>query len=536
MLQEALARRWVVPLTLFVVFLVLRVGLVERQGLWTDELFSLAMATGHSLEHPADAADAALGDYVELPGAVAPAFYGSYLEHDNPPAGPDRVLRAIRMSETSPPVYSLLLWAWTRALGTSDAALRWFSLLCALACFPVLWFLAKEVGGRSTQLPALTLFSFSPICVYYSTEGRMYSLLLFWTISTVWLALLQSRLRPRAVLFAAWIGVAAAGLLTHYFFSFVFAGLVLWLMFRPGECSRRAWVTATVVVALLVLPWYASIPERMSVWRVTDYWLQLVPFAGYDSLSASLSLPWTFFSVHGPWGGAKRWDWILASIVIVTAVLVLRKTSWAWFSPPRTLLWGWVLAPCVGLVLFDQWRKTYVVAVPRYALAGLPAALLLLGWGLGQLRRRLRWLLLGLIVLLCLVSVRRMYLNSSRALSPYRQVGSLVVEEARANDLILVHSIPSGVAGIARYLEAAGDLPEGVGFASWVGQLGQREVPADLLRLAAGRERIIVVTIHAVGEAATQVEWLQDNAVLTAERRIQTARIYTFVPRAGERF
>ena len=43
----------------------LRVALLDRQGLWSDEIFSLAIATGHSLEHPAAEADPAQGDYVE---------------------------------------------------------------------------------------------------------------------------------------------------------------------------------------------------------------------------------------------------------------------------------------------------------------------------------------------------------------------------------------------------------------------------------------------------------------------------------------
>src|SRR5713101_4488990 len=53
---------------LFVVFALaalVRIDIAGRSGLWADEVFSLAMATGHSLEHPAAAADPALGDFVE---------------------------------------------------------------------------------------------------------------------------------------------------------------------------------------------------------------------------------------------------------------------------------------------------------------------------------------------------------------------------------------------------------------------------------------------------------------------------------------
>ncbi len=45
---------------------------------------------------------------------------------------------------------------------------------------------------------------------------------------------------------------------------------------------------------------------------------------------------------------------------------------------------------------------------------------------------------------------------------------------ARPGDLVLVHSIPSGVIGVTRYLRR--DIP----LASWVAPLGIRRVPADL--------------------------------------------------------
>ena len=64
-------RTHILGMSIFVLSTVLRLTMIERQGLWTDELFSLAMATGHGLEHPADQAESAHGDYIEAPGPVA---------------------------------------------------------------------------------------------------------------------------------------------------------------------------------------------------------------------------------------------------------------------------------------------------------------------------------------------------------------------------------------------------------------------------------------------------------------------------------
>jgi uncharacterized membrane protein len=162
-------------LLLFSAAVLLRIALALHPGLWADEIFSLAMATGHSLEHPAIEANPALGDYIEPPRAQPPSAFHRYMQHENPPAGMRRVIRAVLLSDTNPPLYYVLLNVWARAAGTGDAALRLFSSLWALACFPLLWLLGREVGERETAWTACVLFAFSPPALYYSAEGRMYS-------------------------------------------------------------------------------------------------------------------------------------------------------------------------------------------------------------------------------------------------------------------------------------------------------------------------------------------------------------------------
>src|SRR6266436_5401073 len=127
---------------------IVQVNVAGRSGLWADEVFSLAMATGHSLEHPAAAADSALGDFVEPDHPVPAEEFRRYLKHDSPPASPARVVRAVLLSDTSPPLYYLLLYGWTLLFGTSDLILRLFSIACSLACLPLLVAIARRTGGK----------------------------------------------------------------------------------------------------------------------------------------------------------------------------------------------------------------------------------------------------------------------------------------------------------------------------------------------------------------------------------------------------
>jgi hypothetical protein len=199
-------------------------------------------------------------------------------------------------------------------------------------------------------------------------------------------------------------------------------------------------------------------------------------------------------------------------------------------SPPRSLLWVWLLSPCLGLVLFDALRGTYASAVPRYAIAGFPAACLIAAVALGHLGRPTRALFIAVIIVMSLVGVLRLYRADDRSGEPYVQVAALLRREVNDSDVILVHSIPSGVTGIARYLEQAGASRTGIGFASWVSQLGRRRVPEDLRALAVGRRRIILVRVHDVGEPAPEEFWLRQNARLVETKTIQWATVQYFTP------
>jgi hypothetical protein len=513
----------------------LRLGLVDRQGLWVDEIFSLAMATGHSLEHPAERADPALGDFVERPRAVPPYEYSRYLRHEQPPAPRARVLRAASLSDTSPPAYYLLLHEWTRRLGTSDAALRVFSVVWSLACFPVLGSLARQLGGPAARLPTLLLFAVSPLCVFYSIEVRMYSMLLFASSVFVWLSL---RLRERGAspwTLSAWIAAGAFGLMIHYFFLFVWLAVWLWLQFYPGRLPRLLGWAGGLGVALAVLPWYVHIPERVAQWRITGNWLESRPY-DFDALGDTLMLPWNFFSSRGiwTWGIGDYWEWInVAAFLALVTTLLPGSLRWLFRAPERQLLWLWLLAPCLGLVVFDALRGTYTVAIPRYALAGLPAAILLAGVALGRLPTTPRVLLLGCIVLVWSVGNLPILRSSSRSSEKFRELGHMLAQETDARHLVLVHSIPSGVTATARYLTQHQSAPTGVGFAAWVGQLGGRRVPEDLERLAVGREVVVFVRVHDQRVPAPEQDWLERNAQLDAEHQIGEIQVQHFRPRGG---
>jgi hypothetical protein len=516
--------RWLVVACLIVVALAaaLRLAIVDRQGLWADEAFSLAMATGHSLEHPPSEAKPELGDYIEAPRPLPALEYRRYLEHQNPPVGPAGVIRAVRLSDTSPPLYYLLLWAWTRLGGTSDGALRSFSVFWALACFPFVWSLAEQIGGRRSILPACLLFAVFPVSIHYSVEGRMYSMLWFLALGLAWLTLRLHRRGPGVFAVAIWILVAAAGLMTHYFYGFVLAAFVLWLMLYPGRFSRGWVVGLGGAVVLVVAPWYIKLPLIFSTWRLTGNWL-LIP-SGNRTI-ASVQLPWSLVSFSGFLRSYSYWDFVLMAVLIMVAIVVLFRAGPQMFSKEVQLLVLWMLAACLGPVLFDFVFNTYVTLEPRYAMTGMPAALLLIAFGLGRLSPGWSTLCVAVIILSWLPHVRYVLTNPWRYWEPFRQMAGVIEKDHRLSDIVLVHSTPTGIASLARYLDPA------INIFSWVGPLNQRRVPEDVQILAERYNRIVFIKIHTVGEPRPEEEWLLQHAALERQMAVEAADLKFFLTR-----
>jgi hypothetical protein len=504
--------------------MVLRTVLALRPGVWGDEIFSLAMATGHSLEHPAAEARPALGDFVQPPGVAASSSFRRYAEHERPAAGPSRVIRAVRLSDTNPPLYYLMLSAWTRVAGTGDQALRFFSLLWAALTLPFLWRVGCDLGDRVVGWTAVVLYAWSPVGVFYSIEGRMYSMV--WCLATA-LAWLTLRLANRGTTLpraAAWLGVAVAGLYSHYFFAFVVLACGLWLLLWPGRLSRLAAPGLGLITAIAVAPWYVQVPESLARWRVTGAWLN-EPLRWPELATRPFELAWSLLAGGSYWGGSPAVDTTIAALYVLLAIGLLRGGKLtSLFSIDRRLVWLWVALVVLGPYALDLVRHTGASRVPRYVLTALPAAMLLVAFAVQPLSDRARAAVVALVLLGWTAGLAPI-VRQQRAGAVYGALAAELERRRRPEDVVLVHSIPSGVIGLSRALSP--DLP----FLVWIGPLGLRK-PEDLEALLQGRRRVALVQVHNIGLAFPAERWLDEHGRLT-DRRIYDSRTDAMRPAGG---
>jgi uncharacterized membrane protein len=524
-------RQTAVLLGVFAAMAILQVSFAGRQCLWVDEVFSLAIATGHSLEQPAKIANAAKGDFIEPAQAVAAGELQKYLAHENPPATPARVARAVRLSDTSPPLYYLLLYLWTLIVGTSDMALRLFSVMFYLAGYPVLAAVARRTGGERSVVPTCVLFAFSPMGLYFSGEGRMYSLLLFLIIAVAWASLVL-RERGRSIrYFVLWIVLSAAGFLTHYFFALPWLAMVLFLFLRPGKLERWRLLICVCILGLVLLPWYIAAAASSGQWRVTQGWLSLHP-TDYNRSRAIRNQIFQFFSGKGTgFTESRRWSSLFSVLLfMVIAATMAWRLRWQAFQGSRLMLWLWFIVAAATPSLIDLLSGAYFTNNPRYTLSALPAAYLLAGMAIACLANRTTAILLVLIAVSWGDVIVTMFRHNSRSGEPLRAIAQSISGQVTPSDLILVHSIPSGVLGIARYSDKSATI--GV----WVEQLGQRRVPESIENLVAGRARVFFILAHPLGEPSPEEQWLRARSIVSNDRWRQRIKVVELQPKIGGSF
>ncbi len=236
--------------------------------------------------------------------------------------------RRIR-GDVHPPGYFALLHLWIQAVGRSESAVRWLSVIPSLLTIGALFRLGRllygphQAAGRRIGLMAAAIAAGSLCHIYYAQEARSYAwLMLLATLSMDATARFAASGRRRDL--ARYAVTAAALLYTHYFGIFAVAAqnvfvLALWWGARgPGEpqLPLRRWLVVQAGIALAFLPWLPSLVAQIQQVR-TGFWI------GEPSLAGLGTAFLRFASLTGPWsqGGPPGWLSLTVGGVVVAAAI-----------------------------------------------------------------------------------------------------------------------------------------------------------------------------------------------------------------------
>ena len=168
------------------------------------------------------------------------------------------LLSHLSSSESTPPLYYVLVWAWTRVFGTGVVAFRSFSAMAGTLTIPVMYLAGRRVSPR-VGLWAAALTAFNPAMYYYSQEARCYALLILFSAAAFvyWQRALDAG-DGRSL--AWWGALSVLALLTHYFAVFLFLPECALLARRLG--ARRLILPAGAVVLTGIALMPLAIKER----------------------------------------------------------------------------------------------------------------------------------------------------------------------------------------------------------------------------------------------------------------------------------
>lgn len=248
-----------VPITLLVLAAVLRLSTLGHQSFWYDEAYTPV--------------------HVLHPGLGA-------------------TLRSVAHTENTPPLWYVLIWLWSRLLGTSVLALRSLSALAGLATVALAWPLGRELGGRRTAIVLTAIVATNPLFIWYSQEARAYALFtLLAEASLLWF--LRARRAPTPRTLAAWSLASILALSSHYFAAFlvgpqallILAPLAAGRSIRGARMSRLLAVGAVLACGLALVPLIAAQGAHGTQW--IGRWAlssRLVAIPGYFLLGGQSSV------------------------------------------------------------------------------------------------------------------------------------------------------------------------------------------------------------------------------------------------------
>jgi 4-amino-4-deoxy-L-arabinose transferase-like glycosyltransferase len=170
-----------------------------------------------------------------------------------------QMLDAVKSSESNPPLYYVLAWAWAQLFGSGEVGLRSLSALFGAATVPLGYLIGRQLAGWRAGLVLTALLAVNPMLIWYSQEARSYALLVFFCALSLlfFLRALDSR---RGSDLALWALSSALALCSHYFAFFAVGIEGLWLLVALRDRWRLVLPALGAVAAtgLALLPLVAS--------------------------------------------------------------------------------------------------------------------------------------------------------------------------------------------------------------------------------------------------------------------------------------
>ncbi len=318
---------------------------------------------------------------------------------------------ALEFDPGKPVLYHLLLHWFCRLFGTSELALRAFSLIFGLISLFLVFAYGRELFGYQVGFAAAATWAFNPLALLLARWARMYSMFVAVTLGHVW-AMARLRKRPNGgcILIAAVLG--AVMLYTHLAGWLVIGVdvLVVAREFRHEGYSRSGLALALSLLLFLPFTRVAATQGKELLW---GHWLDWIGIDHYSSASRAI--------VAGIAGAGILW-----------LVIGLRGLSESCESV--VCCWMYCIIPILALAVSSVViRPLFEV---RYVAPSFAVAAVVVAWTLNRMGRRARNDVVCGLVVLFLISVPFTYAAQDQ---PWRTIARRI-GQGSVDDVIFFES------------------------------------------------------------------------------------------------
>jgi hypothetical protein len=340
----------------------------------------------------------------------------------------------------SPPLFYIVLHLWIQAFGTTPLATHMLPMVFSLIAVPVAYWAGHDLFDRRTGLAAAALIATNPCLGWYSTETRMYPMLVVLAIAGLTLAIRALRdWRWRDGMGA--VVVFAALLYTHnwsvYLFAVTSVVLVGLALSRHDRRLALGIGAAAGTVVVLWLPWVPSLVDQAqntaAPWAIRpnigDFFADSAMALGgtLGFLVLPILAGGALWTRRGRPLGTSQFTRLLGAIGILTALTgwLLAQVEPSWTVRYLAVVVAPLLLAAAGALAASRQGRRIVVAV----------CVLLAGWS---------------IVGSLLPNPNGAYAKSNvaavaRAAAPELSPGDVVVVTQTEQVAVLAHYLPRGL-------------------------------------------------------------------------------------------
>ncbi|MFC1975638.1 glycosyltransferase family 39 protein [Chloroflexota bacterium] len=352
-----------------------------------------------------------------------------------------------RTSNNHPPLYFLITHYWTTLAGVSVFSVRFLSVVFSVLGMAILYKLGHLMFNKEVGIVSTLILGMSPFHIFYSQDARMYTLMTFLTLLSVYFfikLLQQDDFKDRI----AYILFSCLLMYTHIYALFIIIAqnVYVFILYLFSSKSTRPnlqkWILVESSLLFLYLPWIILFLQQTFKVEGGYYWLSsptvmsMVKSVGRYAGSVTLLLIFL----------------LLVSFAIFNALpdtktlgKSIRTRTWnGKLSKPNNkvfLLLLWVFIPVILPFIIS--KVVTPIYLTRYTIGASLALYLLVAKGINDINyKAVKLIAISLVIILSFVNIWQYYPAVNKA--PWKDVVALVDANAKSGDLLLFNGLEEG--------------------------------------------------------------------------------------------